>query len=272
MKVRIYGCHSSDSTAGTARFDNVEVKLVDNEITSVASAATVDLNKVLGNKASITGTTGITAVTLAEGREVAATFTGALTITTGASLICPRGQNIKTAAGDTIFFRGEASGVVRVIAQVKTDTVANFYPGSVRYLFSGNTAPGSFDVATNVTENTFESVGPTGSGATNIYTDMDSIPANAKAAIFTFINSCTASGAGFHTLDIFGRQTGSTLAVGSGSELFGYANNPGAGNATGASISRIDIPLDTSNRCDITWTATGDSGRACLAYCIGFVL
>lgn len=29
MKIRIYGCHSSDVTAGTARFDNVEVSLAD---------------------------------------------------------------------------------------------------------------------------------------------------------------------------------------------------------------------------------------------------
>lgn len=28
MKIRIYGCHSSDSTPGTARFDNVQVRLV----------------------------------------------------------------------------------------------------------------------------------------------------------------------------------------------------------------------------------------------------
>ncbi len=29
LKIRIYGCHSSDATAGTARFDDVEVKLTD---------------------------------------------------------------------------------------------------------------------------------------------------------------------------------------------------------------------------------------------------
>jgi hypothetical protein len=49
---------------------------------------------------------------------------------------------------------------------------------------SGELATGNFfDVSGNVVENTWESVGPTGSGADNIWTDMDVIPANATILI-----------------------------------------------------------------------------------------
>lgn len=149
--------------------------------------------------------------------------------------------------------------------------VANYKSGDRVDLYTGDSAVNSFDAATNITENTFESVGPTGSSATNTYADMDVIPANAKAAIFTIVNSITASGAGAATMDNYGRITGGSAAVGATTEKGGYADRPGAGNATGQTFTEVIIPLDGSNRCDITWVATGDSARAALWYLTGYI-
>lgn len=80
----------------------------------VASASTVNLTSTTGNIIDITGTTTITAVTLPEGQKRFVRFTGALTLTNGASLILPSAANILTAAGDTAILTGYASGVVRV--------------------------------------------------------------------------------------------------------------------------------------------------------------
>ena len=85
----------------------------------VASAATLDLDAANGNVIDVTGTTGITAVTLATGRRILVRFTGALTLTHGASLVLPGAANITTAAGDYAEFVGYASGVVRVSRYVK---------------------------------------------------------------------------------------------------------------------------------------------------------
>ncbi|HEX8106701.1 MAG TPA: hypothetical protein VF516_03185 [Kofleriaceae bacterium] len=85
----------------------------------VTSATTINLNTATGDYVHVTGTTTITAITLAQGEERTVEFTGALTLTNGASLILPGGASITTAAGDTAIFRGEAAGVVRCITYVK---------------------------------------------------------------------------------------------------------------------------------------------------------
>lgn len=82
----------------------------------VASASTIVLDTATGDYVHVTGVTGITAITLAQGRQATVEFTGILTITNGASLICLSGANITTAAGDCAIFRGEASGVVRMVS------------------------------------------------------------------------------------------------------------------------------------------------------------
>ncbi len=82
----------------------------------IASAATINLSTATGNYVFVTGTTGITGITLAQGYERTVKFSGALTLTHGASLVLPGAANISTAAGDTAIFRGEAAGVVRCIS------------------------------------------------------------------------------------------------------------------------------------------------------------
>lgn len=87
----------------------------------IASAATLILDTATGDLVDVTGTTGITAITLAEGRAMTLRFTGILTITAGASLICPgasplntSGFSLITEAGATCVVRGYAAGVVRI--------------------------------------------------------------------------------------------------------------------------------------------------------------
>jgi len=84
----------------------------------VPSSATTNLDNVSGNIVDITGTTSITAITLSRGRERFVRFRGALTLTNGANLSLPGGQNILTANGDIAIFRGESSSVVRCIQYI----------------------------------------------------------------------------------------------------------------------------------------------------------
>jgi hypothetical protein len=92
--------------------------------TDVASAATLNLNAVTGNLIDVTGTTGITAITLSQGLERTVRFTGALTLTHGASLVLPTAANITTVAGDFAIFRGYATGVVRCVVYSRADGTA----------------------------------------------------------------------------------------------------------------------------------------------------
>ena len=88
----------------------------------VASAATIDLDAATGDLVDVTGTTTITAITLANGKQCIVRFTGILVLTHGASLVLPNAAaNITTAAGDVAVFRGYASSIVRCVNYQRLD-------------------------------------------------------------------------------------------------------------------------------------------------------
>ena len=84
----------------------------------VASAATVNLTSSAPNTRSvnITGTTAITAFTVAAGQLYFVRFAGALTLTNNAGIATQSGANIKTAAGDTCIIRATAANVVELVS------------------------------------------------------------------------------------------------------------------------------------------------------------
>ena len=92
----------------------------------------------------VTGNTGITGITLGNGRIRICEFSGTPTITNGASLICVGGSNVTMAAGDVAIFAGEAAGVVRmVILQRATGVPSNQSNGIWTPTVAGATTPGS---------------------------------------------------------------------------------------------------------------------------------
>lgn len=83
-------------------------------VTTVASAATVDLGAIDSRAVVITGTTAITSFGAGRNREYLLRFANALTLTNGTNLVLPGGVDITTAAGDTCMATSDASGVWRV--------------------------------------------------------------------------------------------------------------------------------------------------------------
>jgi hypothetical protein len=100
----------TNATTAYAGYDNLSIHGAD-----IASAATLNLDNATGNVVDVTGTTTITAITLADGRERTVRFTGVLTLTKNSVIILPGTTNITTAAGDFATFRGYAAGVVRCV-------------------------------------------------------------------------------------------------------------------------------------------------------------
>lgn len=88
----------------TTTIPQVMLTTHDQQFTDIVSASTVSLDSAVGNYGQITGTTTITAITLSAGKVATVRFTGALTLTNGASLVLPGGVNITTAAGDVATF------------------------------------------------------------------------------------------------------------------------------------------------------------------------
>lgn len=107
------------SLSSIAGLDSLNKKGAD-----IASATTTNLDTATGNYINITGTTTITGITLAEGKQRLVRFTGALILTHGANLVLPNASNITTATGDFALFVGDAGGVVRCVGYFRTNTLA----------------------------------------------------------------------------------------------------------------------------------------------------
>lgn len=84
--------------------------------TDIASASTLNLDNATGAFIDITGTTTVTAVTLASGRSRIARATGAFQLTASSSLVVNGSSSVNhtTVAGDLLIFEGYGGGVVRV--------------------------------------------------------------------------------------------------------------------------------------------------------------
>jgi hypothetical protein len=100
-----------DPTAVAAR----QTLLLDKSGANIVSAATIDLDAATGDIVDVTGTNPISAITLADGVEKTVRFTGSLLLSNGASLELKDNADWQTAAGDTVVFRGDSGGVVRMI-------------------------------------------------------------------------------------------------------------------------------------------------------------
>ncbi len=77
-----------------------------------------------GDHFDVTGTTGFSSMTVVANRVFTLQFDSALTITDGAPITIPGGENFTTSAGDIIQFQSVASNVVRIISITKADGTA----------------------------------------------------------------------------------------------------------------------------------------------------
>ena len=83
-----------------------------------ASTLVIDTD---GDYFDITGTTGITAMTVDAGRRFTLQFDGALTLTHGSSLYLPGATNFTTEANDSLDFIATAANTVRCIGYALKD-------------------------------------------------------------------------------------------------------------------------------------------------------
>ena len=154
---------------------------------------------------------------------------------------------------------------------------SSYAPGSVQgglHTFIESVNGGhatTFDIVANVTDSTWESVGPTGSGATNIWTAMDIIPAGAQAVILKIYAHVNGSTAGTtYSTSVYGRKNGSATAAGYATWL-AYAvfiNRSGLNEADG-NLSTCVVPLSSSKIMDLQPIAVG-TGTA-VAMLVGYI-
>lgn len=123
-------------------------------------------------------------------------------------------------------------------------------------LWDGETAAAS-TVALNtaVTETTWETIGPTGSGADVIWTALDNLPSNARVLLLSFTAEISENASGFiasvHTAD-----GDVTTPNGDGASIRFYLKSAtGTGNVSGSSNTAM-VPCNSSHVFKVNWTIT----------------
>ena len=149
---------------------------------------------------------------------------------------------------------------------------AGFIDLSYTYLDGGSGATISYDVGTNVTESTYESIGPTGSGADNIWATLPSIPSTAKAIILTSsvgVMKNTGSDERFSISCQFRKTGDDRVYFGSIGRNYGGAT---AGQAEAYGYNTIIVPLDDSLRFDAFWSTLGSPDTTSVTlYYVGYM-
>jgi hypothetical protein len=174
---------------------NNAINWINYQAQDVASATTTVLDTAYGKTVDVTGTTTITAITLAKGSIKIVRFTGALTLTNGASLVLPGGANITTAAGDYAIFVGYGSSVVRCAHYQRAAAI----PGMVLQRVSTLT-------------------GAVATGTTTIPFD-DTIPQNTEGTQFMSLSITPKSATSILVIEVCAYLT-SSVAIGIPGSLF----------------------------------------------------
>ena len=225
---------------------------------NVTSATTIDLSVSNGDYFNVTGTTAITGVTLAQGRQAVIKFAGILTFTNGAALILPGAANITTAAGDIAILRGEASDVVRCISYIR----AARPPNAVTAIAQGGT--GAATTAAALSSLGGGAVGTAVFAAATTAAALDSLGGGAvgKALFATATTAAALDSLGAGTVGKLLLATSTTAAAQNalgggtvGKQIFEAATTAAVTNITGGGAANfIKIAAATaSNSASITF-------------------
>lgn len=232
---QVLAYQKADGTAIIADRDFLNTTRID-----VASASTVNLTSSAPNtrNINITGTTTITAFTVAAGQTYFVRFDGILTLTNNANIVTNSGANITTSAGDTCILRATADNVVEVLSYVGRATAAQAQAGTdVSRLLTPSTLK-SAQIQLGTLTNTsggITSVDFTGipSWAKRVNVILNGVSTNGTSVVQVQIGSGSVQTTGYSSQASWAGPANSTLTI---------ASTTGFHLASGAAVStRVGI-------------------------------
>ena len=135
--------------------------------------------------------------------------------------------------------------------------IGNFYGCKWVYDHEANSdVPNLGDITSTTSVDTWETHGPTGSGASNIHSALDAIPTDAKfVTIWSNINVQGSTNGDIYSCSVAGRPTGSSFNPVAGGYA-GFENTSGT-NEDFSAINVFDVRLDSNNTFELKWTEQG---------------
>ena len=131
----------------------------------------------------------------------------------------------------------------------------------------------ALDAATDITTGTFETVGPTGSGALNIWTPLDVMPSNATIVLLRVSVGMSQSGANAATMSVYATSGDSAQAVSVSNRIALFTVDTD-GAITGNTIAEYEVmvPLEPTNLdFRLTWASGNSDSDLVNVYYKGFM-
>ena len=148
---------------------------------------------------------------------------------------------------------------------------SGFHNGLETHVVDDGLISGSFfDIDLNIASTTFETVGPTGSGATNIWASLDVVPTTAKALIFRVTNTSQSSGAGAVVSSVHMSKGSASPGINNDSIVNSVDFTAAGSGEYGSSVSPfVVVAVDSDLIIKIGWNASGgtyESGARLIGY------
>jgi len=182
----------------------------------------------------------------------------------------PVDGNVVVGEGESFTLHQYAIDTWTIVKNRPGGAITNYVSGMRSYTHINGAESVSFAVSTQIAESTWASVGPTGSGATHIWTALNSIPAGAKTIKIKVYLSVTDDGAGAGSVYIYGRQNGQSGSF--NTQRIICSHRTGAVSIVSTIQSIADVPIDNSSIFDTAWLASNDTARVVSIYLMGFTV
>jgi hypothetical protein len=142
--------------------------------------------------------------------------------------------------------------------QIVPAAIAGYTVGSNIYLAEDGAGGSNVFVTSVVTASVSETFGPTSSGADNIWTALDDLPAGATGVFLSFESFMTLSGTSAAQLSVYARDGGGS-AGSSTSQQVSYNAAQGASGEDFGNQSAVFVPVDSSGIFSILWLSLNTS-------------
>jgi len=170
---------------------------------------------------------------------------------------------------DLIDFDNGLQGT-RIYNPLAPPVFSGYTSSQVSYITTDAANATVFDVGAATPISTFTSVGPTGSGASDIWTALDALPSNTKWIDVSVVLVSFADGSGLSIeLNFYTRQLGSSAAVGFTTNMVGSLNLAGAVGSVQTLTGIVRIPVDAT-KFECAWKDTNTNARSVSLYLRGF--
>lgn len=226
-------------------------------------ALTIDVTKLNGQLASYyTNASNLSSGTIPNAR-----FPATLPAASGVNLTSLNASNLGSGTVP------DARFPTTLPAAMNAAAVGSYVSALRTYIYDDGAYPSVFPVDASVTKSAWESVGPTGSGASNIWTALNSVPSTARIIIVSVATTVNPNGIDrVASIQANARKVGSS-AFPDGSTML-CTNDVLADDYTSGTCYNYDtvfIALDANRRFEIYWTDVNSDASNVDLYLKGFM-